>query len=120
METLKIGNIARDVERENLPLAGFGQLVAVSEAFQNEAALSRSVALPHKVLIGTDRLNNPADGAEHVLLVLGEDKDALQLVDEWDCVGGRSHDGLPSASCRGSTHLSQPVAPVVRAATDTP
>ena len=23
------------------------------------------------------------------------------------------HDGLPQASCRGSTHLSQPVAPVI-------
>src|SRR5829696_9016419 len=34
-------------------------------------------------------------------------------MDEWGCVGGGIHDGLPQASCRGSTHLSQPVAPVV-------
>src|SRR5215207_5882359 len=70
METLKVGDVARDVEREYLALAGLSQLVAVGEAVEDQAALGRAVALPHKVLTRTDRLDGPAQLSEHVLLVL--------------------------------------------------
>ena len=70
MQALQVGNVAGDVEREDLPLAFLGQLVAVGEALQNEAALGRAVALPHEVLTAANGLDGPADSAEHVLLVL--------------------------------------------------
>src|SRR5215204_6248700 len=38
-----------------------GQLVAVDEALQDEAALGRAVALPHEVLTGANRLDGPTD-----------------------------------------------------------
>ena len=60
-----------------LALAFLGQLVAVGEALQNEAALGRAVALPHEVLTGANCPDGPADSAEHVLLVVREDQDAL-------------------------------------------
>src|SRR5215211_3026818 len=70
MQALQVGNIARDVEREYLPLPFMGQLVAVDKALQNQAALMRAVALPHEVLTGTNGLNGPTQLTEHILLVL--------------------------------------------------
>jgi hypothetical protein len=70
MQALQVGNIAGDVEREDLPLPFMGQLVAVDKALQNEAALMRAVALPHEVLTWTNGLNGPTQLTEHILLVL--------------------------------------------------
>src|SRR4051794_25086116 len=82
MEALEVGDVARNVEGEYLTLALLGLLVAIDEALQDEAALMRAVALAHEVLTRTNRLDGPAQLSEHVLLVLGEDEDTLQLVDE--------------------------------------
>src|SRR3954447_25030172 len=70
VQALQVGNIARDVERKDLALAGFGQLVAISKAVEDQAALGRAVALAHEVLPGTDRLDGPAQLTERVPLVL--------------------------------------------------
>src|SRR5215217_3766898 len=64
VQTLQIGNVARDVEREYLTLAVVGQLVAVSKAVEDQAALMGAVALAHEVLTRADRPGGPLDGAE--------------------------------------------------------
>ena len=72
MQALQVGNVTGDVEGEYLALAFLGQLVAVGKALQNEAALGRAVALAHQVLTGADRLDGPAQFAEHIRLVFRE------------------------------------------------
>ena len=59
VQALKVGNVARRVEREDLPLARVRDLVAADEALENEAALARRVALADDVVVGGDLADAP-------------------------------------------------------------
>src|SRR4051794_17570951 len=54
VEALQVGDVARNMEREDLPLAAFDDLVAAGEAFEDQAALRRPVLVPDDVLIGLE------------------------------------------------------------------
>ena len=54
MNAMQVRNVDRDMEREDLAFAPFGQLVAAQEAFEDEAALRWAVAIPNDVLIWPD------------------------------------------------------------------
>ena len=54
VQALEIGDVAADVERQDLPLALGGDVVAAGEALDDKAALGGGVALPDDVLVGRD------------------------------------------------------------------
>jgi hypothetical protein len=59
VQALKVGNVARRVEREDLPLARVRDLVAADEALEDEAALARRVTLADDVVVGRDLADAP-------------------------------------------------------------
>jgi hypothetical protein len=101
------------VEGHDLSLAGRGHLVAAGEALEEEAAPGRAIALAHDVLVGPDGLNLHGQVEKGLPLLGREVGDAFQLADERVRVGWRGHGG--SCGCGGSTRLSQPSAPGMKA-----
>ena len=53
-KALQIGDVPRNMERHDLPLAVAQHLVAALQALKDEAALQGPVAFPHNVLVCSD------------------------------------------------------------------
>jgi len=82
MQALQVGEVARRVERHDLPLAAVEELVAADEAFEDEAALGRLVLVADDVLVGGEALHRHRQGEQRLLVVGGEVGDALELADQ--------------------------------------
>src|SRR3954471_21806068 len=104
MEALEVGDVAADVKRQDLPLAGLGHLVAVDEAVENEAARGGALTLTNDVLIGFESFDRPAEALEGVLLGIRENDLALQFANERGCVEGFSH-GVLLGRCHRREHI---------------
>jgi hypothetical protein len=100
------GDLARDVERDNLPLAVVGQLVAAEKPLQEKAARGGTVALAHDILAGVERFDSPANALERVLLVIRENEDGFQLADQRAGVESFSQGRLPNHYRREHVCLS--------------
>jgi hypothetical protein len=67
------------MEREDLPLSVGRELVAAREAFHDQAALRRPVALAHDVLVRTNALDRKRESQQAVLLFFRERADAASV-----------------------------------------
>jgi hypothetical protein len=100
------------MEREDLPLAAFDDLVAAGEAFENQAALRRPVMVADDVLIGLEVPHHHRQGDDGVPLLVGQRRYALELADErMERVAGGCVHGARPASRREHGRVSQPSAP---------
>src|SRR5215203_2048042 len=89
VNALQVADVARDMEREDLPLAAFDDLVAAGEAFENQAALRRPILVSHDVLIGLEVPQHHRQGDDGLPLLVGKRRYALELADErMERVGG--------------------------------
>ena len=114
MQALKVGDVAADVERQDLALALIGEAVAAGEALDDEAALGRGVALADDVLVGRNGFQPQRQTQQGGLLLRHKRSDALQLADQREGVRVNAiQDSLPWSS-GGSTRPSQPPAPKAR------
>jgi hypothetical protein len=109
---MEVGDLARDVERHDLPLAFGRGLAAADIACDDRAGAHRAVAFAHDVLVGPEIGNLHGQAQERGLLLLGERGDALHLADERVVIGMKGvHDGLP---CLRREHEDpQPSAPMI-------
>src|SRR3954447_324750 len=117
MQALEVGDFARNVKRQDLSLARFGQLVAVGEPFQNKAARGRAVALPSNILMSVEGLDGSCDALKRIPFGIGEDDLAPQLVDERGGIKGFVHGLLPNRCGRDHVYVSAACA-VICPATD--
>jgi len=99
-------------------LPSWVSLKAVEKPLQEKAARGGMVALANDILAGIERLYGPANALERVLLVIRENEDGFQLADEQAGVEGLGHGDSHAVVTGGCTSVSQPLAPVVRHASD--
>ena len=71
----------------DLALAAVCHAVAAGEALDEQAGARDTVAFPHDVLLGPEVLDLHGQSGEHLLLLIREGEDALQLRDEGLAVG---------------------------------
>jgi hypothetical protein len=96
MQALKVGDVAADVERQDLTLSVRRRLITAGEALDDQAALRRNIALAHDVPIGREAGEPQRQVQQGGLLLRREPGDALQLADQREVVGSRSfQDSLP-------------------------
>ena len=63
VQALEVGDVAADVERQDLALALGREVVAAGEALDDQAAFGGGVALADDVLVGRDGFSAAAAGA---------------------------------------------------------
>jgi hypothetical protein len=107
VEALQVGDVARDMEREDLPLAALDDLVAAGEAVEDQAALRRPVLVSDDVLIGLEVPHHHRQGDDGVPLLVGQRRYALELADErMERVGGGCVHGASCFEAGARTSLS--------------
>jgi hypothetical protein len=82
VETLQVRDVARNVEREDLPLAARQQLVAASQAFEDQAALRRAVLIPNDVVVLADVPDGHRQRDDRLPLFVRDGRDAFELHDQ--------------------------------------
>jgi hypothetical protein len=105
VQALEVGNVAGDVERQDLPLALGREDVATGEARDDEAALGGAVTRPHDVLVRRNGFQPQRQAQQGGLLLSRECSDAFQLADQRGGVVVNSVQDSPLWS-GGSTGLS--------------
>jgi hypothetical protein len=95
VQSLKIENVATDVERQDLAFALGGEAVAAGEALNQEAALGGGVAFTDDILACRDGFQPQRQAQQSGLLLIRECSDALQLADQRDDVVNGFQDSLP-------------------------
>src|SRR5947209_5447867 len=71
-QSLQIGDVARHMERHDLPLAIAQHLVTALETLEHDTALRGPVAFPQDVLVWPDLLDHDGKPQEDVLFRLGK------------------------------------------------
>jgi hypothetical protein len=82
MKALKIGNVTRNMEGEDLPLASEQNFVAADEAFKNQKTLGGPILLAHNILTALELSNDQWKGGDGMLLLVADGSDALQLANQ--------------------------------------
>lgn len=88
MQTLKIGKIARQMERENLPASADDHFVPAGETFQDHAAINRFLTLANDVAIFLIVLDAKRQTRERGQIALFNMGDRCELPDEERMLGG--------------------------------
>ncbi len=81
-EHVHVAEVARDEERDDLPVAVLQELVAAGEAFDHEPDVGRGLALHDDVLVGRHLAGSPDDVVEQALVVVRKRTERLQLARE--------------------------------------
>src|SRR5919202_2509335 len=110
IDAVQVREIARYLEREDLTPAVRQHLYAAGDAFEDLAALGRTVALPNDRVVTLVNVHARGRGFQRPLLLIGERPKPVQLPDQWLDHATRPAAAMlsPRAWVRQSRHARPP------------